>query len=335
MYRGLENAGMLVAGLALVCLVTASHARAEDAWQTLPDMPVGKWESGTVVLDGKLYFFGGYTQGVKSSKRCDVFDSTKPIDEAWSRIQDLPSAISHMNMVLDGRTVWFAGGFKDGYKGHTIAEVWSYDIDKDRYTAAPLLPQTRGGGGLALVGRKLHYMGGVKADRDTDAADHWVLDLSAWVKGSARWKNAAPMPAPRNQFSTVTFDGRIYAIGGQFHHDSGQFDQSRVDIYDPKTDSWSRGPELPKGHSHSEGGTFVSEGRIFLVGGHTTPAGGRKIIAADILALEQGGDWKLVGKLPMPLSSPAAAIIEGKFYVAGGSPNGGSVQAKMWVRPSP
>ena len=46
-----------------------------------------------------------------------------------------------MNAVLDGRTVWFAGGFKDGYRGHAIAEVWNYDIDEDRYTAAPLLPE--------------------------------------------------------------------------------------------------------------------------------------------------------------------------------------------------
>ena len=324
-----------VAVLALVFCAPLATVHAQDDWEKLPDMPVGKWESGTVVLDGKLYFFGGYTQGVKSSKRCDVFDPSKPNEEAWTRIQDLPSAITHMNMVLDGRTVWFAGGFKDGYKGHTIAEVWSYDVDKDRYTAAPLLPETRGGGGLALVGRSLHYMGGVKADRDTDADDHWVLDLGEWAKGSARWKNAAPMPAPRNQFSTVTLGGQIFAIGGQFHHDSGQHDQSRVDIYDPKTDSWSRAPELPKGHSHAEGGTFISGGRSFMVGGHTTPAGGRKIIDADILALTPGGEWKSVARLPMPLSSPAAAMIDGKLYVAGGSPNGGSVQAKMWVRKAP
>lgn len=315
-------------------LCVAATSRAQEQWRTLQDMPAGKWEAGTVVLDDKLYFFGGYTKGVKSSKRCDVFD---PKDNSWTRIQDLPSAITHMNMVLDGRTVRFAGGFKDGYKGHTIAEVWSYDIDKDRYTAAPLLPETRGGGGLALVDRKLHYMGGVKADRDTDAEDHWVLNLDkwakgSWAKGSARWESAAPLPAPRNQFSTITLDGKIYAIGGQFHHDSQQIDQARVDIYDPKTESWSRGPELPKGHSHSEGGTFVSGGRIYMVGGHTTPDGGRKQIDADILALTPGAEWEVVAKLPMPLSSPSAAIIGGKLYVAGGSPNGSSVQGKMWVR---
>ena len=312
-------------------LIIGGNALAQEQWRPIQDMPVGKWEAGTFVLDGKLCF-GGYTKGVKSSKRCDVFD---PKENSWARVQDLPSAITHMNMVLGGRTVWFAGGFKDGYKGHTIAEVWSYNIEKDRYTAAPLLPETRGGGGLALVDRKLHYMGGVKTDRDTDAGDHWVLDLDKWAKRAARWETAAPLPAPRNQFSTVTFAGKIYVIGGQFHHDSRQIDQARVDIYDPKTDSWSRGPQLPKGHSHSEGGTFVSGGRIYMVGGHKTPEGGRKQIDADILALTPGDTWEVVGKLPMPLSSPAAAIIDGKLYVVGGSPNGRSVQGKMWVRDAP
>lgn len=312
--------------------VSIAQSPLVDGWQKLPDMPVGKWEAGTVVLDDKLYFFGGYTAGVKSSKICNVFD---PKIGSWTPFQELPSAISHMNMVLDGRTVWFAGGFKDGYKGHCIAEVWNYDINKDRYTAAPLLPETRGGGGLALIARDLHYFGGVKADRDTDAPDHWVLDLDAWEKGSARWKDAAPMPDPRNQFSTVTYDGKIYAIGGQYHHDSGQLDQAQVDIYNPKTDSWSLGPSLPKGHSHSEGGTFVHDGRIYLVGGHTTPRGGRKSIEPNILALTPGGHWEVVAKLPMALSSPAAGIIDGKLYVAGGSPNGSRVIADMWVRAAP
>ena len=307
-------------------------ADAQDEWEKLPDMPVEKWEPGTVVLDDKLYLFGGYIEGVKSSKLSHVFD---PHANSWARIQDLPSAITHMNMVLDGRTIWFAGGYKDGYKGHTIAEVWSYDVDADRYTAAPLLPETRGGGGLALVERTLHYMGGVKADRDTDASDHWVLDLDAWERGTARWTNAAPMPEPRNQFSCVTFDGKIYVIGGQFHHDSEQLDQARVDIYDPGTDAWTSGPPLPKGHSHAEGGTFVHDGRIYMVGGHTTKLGETKQVDADILALSSGGQWERVATLPMPLSSPAAGIINGRLYVAGGSPGQSRVQADMWVRPAP
>ncbi len=331
--RGFRAVWLLAMIVALGFIMCPQIATAQDStWQKLPDMPVGKWEAGIVVRDDKLYFFAGYTLGVKSSKSSYIFD---PKDNSWTRIQDMPSAITHMNPVLDGRTVWFAGGYKDGYKGHTIAEVWNYDIDKDRYTAAPLLPETRGGGGLALVGRKLHFVSGIKADRDTDATDHWVLDLDEWANGSARWKNLAPIPVGRNQFSTVVFDGKIYAIGGQFHHDSAQLDQARVDIYDPKRDTWSSGPSLPKGHSHAEAGTFVSGGRIFMVGGHTTPEGGKKSIDTDILALAPGGQWEVVAELPMPLSSPAAAIIGGKLYVAGGASKGNKVQADMWVRDAP
>jgi N-acetylneuraminic acid mutarotase len=306
-----------------------------ESWQELPDMPVEKWEAATFVLDERLYVLGGYTKGVKTSRTAHFFD---PADGSWTRIQDLPSAVSHVNPVLDGRVVWYAGGFKDGYKDHIVAEVWNYDVDLDgpvekgRFTAAPLLPEKRGGGGLALFGRKLHYMSGLKEDRDTDAAEHWVMDLDEYAQGGGQWRaEAAPVPLPRNQFSTIQFDGKAYLIGGQFHHDSCQLDQAQVDIYDPATDSWSEGPPLPYGHSHSEGGTFVHQGKIYMVGGHFTPEDGRKRIDPDVLRLEPGGDWEVIGKLPVPLSSPAARIINGTFYVAGGSLDGGSVQPKMWA----
>ena len=158
-----------------------------------------------------------------------------------------------------------------------------------------------------------------------------VRDLDEWARGGAEWTAAAPMPEPRNQFSCVTFEGRIYAIGGQFHHDSEQLDQARVDVYDPATDTWTSGPPLPKGHSHAEGSTFVHDRRIYMAGGHTTAPGESKQVDPDILALSPGGDWEVIGKLPMPLSSPAAAIIDGRFYVAGGSPGRSAVQADMWV----
>ena len=236
---------------------------------------------------------------------------------------------------MTARTVWFAGGFKDGYKGHTIAEVWSYDLDLDRYTAAPLLPEPRAGGGLALVGRKLHYFGGLKADRDTDSGDHWVLDLDEWAAGSAAGRTPHPCPTRANQFSAVTIGKHIYAIGGQYNHDSQQLDQARVDIYDAETDSWSRGPDLPKGHSHGEAGTFVHEGRIVMVGGHTTPAGGTKSIDPDILVLEPGGEWELLGRLPMPPVIARRRDHRRPLYAAGGSPTGRGAQSKMWVADLP
>ena len=253
-----------------------AQTQPSGSWKNLPDMPAPRWEAGTVVLDNKLYVFGGYTRGTKSSKRADVFD---PADTRWKQLADLPSAITHVNAVLDGRSVWLAGGFKDGYKGHAIAEVWKYDVDRNAYVEGPSLPEPRAGGGLALVGRRLHYVGGLKPDRLTDAADHWVLDLNAVAEGSGAWK---------------------------------------------------RGADLPRPHSHAEGSTFVHNGRVFMMGGMTRE-GKRRRIDEAIWALWPGGEWKVLGKLPRPLSSRAAAIIGERLFVAGGSLNGADPQPGMWV----
>jgi hypothetical protein len=133
----------------------ASHS----SWKRLPDMAVPRWEEGSVVFENKLYVFGGYKMLTKACRRVDAFD---PKDDSWTKLKDLPNAITHINMVLDGRSVWFAGGFKDGYKGYAISEVWRYDIDKNTYTFGPSLPEPLGSGGLAIIGRKFHYIGGLK-----------------------------------------------------------------------------------------------------------------------------------------------------------------------------
>ena len=310
----------------LMALALVAICAAQGPWEPLPDMPVARWEAGTVVIDNELYLFGGYLPGPKSVKRADVYN---PAKNSWRVLAELPSAITHMNAVRDGRSVWLAGGFKDGYPGKAIDEVWRYDVDKDEYVAGPSLPEPRAGGGLALVGRRLHYIGGLMADREANSADHWVLDLES----GSEWVDAAPMPAPRNQFSTLTIDGKIYLIAGQYHHDSGQADQPRVDVYHSHTDSWSAGPALPAPHSHAEGSTFIYRGRVLMMGGMTRTLAKRHI--EDVIWALEDGEWSEIGRLPKPLSSPSAAIIGGKLILAGGSLNGRDPQPGMWVRWAP
>ncbi len=325
-----RSLAMFVGAMAMPLLLSgAPPAPAQESWQRLAEMPQARFETAAALVGDTLYLFGGYSEGVKASNRVETFDLAK---NAWRRLRDMPSALTHLNAVLDGKSVWLAGGFKDGYPGKTIDEVWHYDTVSDTFAAGPSLPQPRAGGGLVLVGRRLHYFGGLETDRDTDSADHWVLDLEA-SGDSGKWQSAAPMPAPRNQFATVVFSGRIFAIGGQFHHDSTSgkpaLDQPRVDIYDPATDSWSVGPELPVPHSHAEGSTFVHDGAIYLIGGRSV----RPSVAA-IWVLRDGA-WKSLGELPQATLAPAARVIGGRLVVAGGAPTGVSPHAEVWARALP
>jgi CubicO group peptidase (beta-lactamase class C family) len=308
-------------------ILDSAGAKAPGGWEPLAPMLGERFEHGVAALGGTLYVFGGYARGVKTSRHVQAFDVA---GNRWRRLKDMPSTITHVNTAVDGRSVWIAGGFKDGYPGKAVDEVWRYDVDKDTFVAAPPLPAPRAGGGLALVGRRLHYFGGLKADRDTDSSDHWVLDLSA-AGGPTKWTTAAAMPAPRNQFGTVVHKGKIWAIGGQFRHDSRNgkpaLDQTRVDLYDPKADSWSPGPALPIPHSHSENSTFVHEGRIIVLGGRSVNR-----VLADIWAFSRDGKWSRIGKLPVPLIGPAARVVVGRLVVAGGAPGGFDPLSAVWAR---
>lgn len=330
-WRRVKILAAVVTLVAIGLLIATAEEASHGPWKKLPDMAVPRWEAGSAVLDGKLYVFGGYKMPTRACKRVDVFD---PTANNWRKLADLPSAVTHMNLVLDGRRIWFAGGFKDGYKGHAISEVWRYEVDKNTFVAGPSLPEPRASGGLAIVGRMLHYIGGLKADRDTCSDKHWVLDLEALEKGDAKWREAKPMPKGRCHFGVATLNGKIYVLGGMHHHDSRQIDLPLVDIYDPRTDSWSREPELPTGHTHAEGSTFVHDGRIVFLGG-MAQVGRKRWIDNKTTVLSPEGKWEHVGELPRPLSAAAAGIVDGKLYLAGGSPNGATPQPGVWVRRAP
>jgi N-acetylneuraminic acid mutarotase len=274
------------------------------------------------LVDNTFYVFGGYDEEGRTSKHVEAFDLA---NNEWRRLRDMPSAVTHVNTVVDGRSVWIAGGYKDGPPGRAIDEVWKYDVDKNTFKAGPSLLGVRAGGGLALVDRSLHYFGGL-IDRDNDSNDHWVLDLDA-TGSAAKWKNAAAMPKERNQFGTVTYQGKIYAIGGQFGHDRRGVDQKRVDIYDPETDSWNSGPEMLVSRSNAENSTFLDKGRIFVIGGRSVDG-----IEDTIWVLSAAGTWSQLGKLPIPLIGPAARIIDSRLVVAGGSPRGSDSLANVWAQ---
>ena len=53
---------------AIATLGTPSIVAGELAWRELPEMPVGKWEAATALIEGKLFLFGGYARGVRSSR---------------------------------------------------------------------------------------------------------------------------------------------------------------------------------------------------------------------------------------------------------------------------
>ncbi len=331
-FIGLALGGLLFRRRMAVADVASSTPAAWPAlaWRAGLPSPFARVEAPCTVVDSKLYLFGGFTDDLGASNQLDVYD---PANNSWTRKQEMPARLTHLNAAKDGGTIWLAGGFKGKHPGPVTNEVWKYDIALDSWKAGPPLPEARAGGGLELLDRRLHYFGGFKADRDTNGSDHWSLALD----GGSSWQRESDLPEPRGHVTAAVLDGRIYALGGTHGHDKTQIDLDACHRFAPAGKRWTKIASLPDGRSHFESSTMIHRGRILIIGGrcnHSKPPRG---VMDDMLEYNPTADaWRVVARIPQHLLAPSAAIIGSQIVVvAGGLNNPRPLTAATWVAPLP
>ena len=330
-------------------------------FQLRASSPIARFESGVAVVRNKMFVIGGHLEpDLIATKSTLAYD---PKNDLWTSCQDAPVAISHVTAaVVDDRYIWLVGGFVGQHPGYGIALSYRYDVDDDCWESGPPLPQVRASGCLALVGRYLHYCGGVGGNRHTNFDDHWILN----VDNPTQWEPQAPIPFGRTHAATSVIEDYIYAIGGHFGHDipghpgiiSPNPDLDYVHRFDPKADRWEEVAPLPRRRSHCEPGTFVYEGKIICIGGRNNSPNARsryeknllayyfrraigkmkRILESDssayqpwlddVIAYDPKRDlWLDIGRLPQTLYAPAASIVERDIIVTNGGEQG-------WQNPS-
>ena len=158
-------------------------------WLEVADAPLVRFEGQSAVVGGKLYVFGGYTDGsvIPKSLEADVYD---PVANTWERLPDMPRPITHAGISAHGADIYFAGGVvgsddpdADQRKISATTEVWRFDTESGEWSSMPPLPEPRGAGALALLDDTLHFFGGTGEDRFQEIGDHWALPLD----GSDAW----------------------------------------------------------------------------------------------------------------------------------------------------
>jgi N-acetylneuraminic acid mutarotase len=299
-------------------------------WKKVAPSPFARVESPTTVVRGRVFLFGGFTNSLNASSQLDVYDLAT---DSWTRRNDMPMQLTHLNPAMEGSTIWFAGGFKGKHPGPVTAEVWKYDVTSDTWTAGPPLPEPRAGGGLAVVGHHLHYFGGFKSDRQTDAGDHWSLPLD----GSSEWQRESDLPDPRGHVSTTVLDGKLYALGGTHGHDKTQNDVNSCQCYDPATKQWTAIASLPDGRSHFESSTIIHHERILIIGGRCNQSQPPRNVVGDMLEFDpKANTWRIVGELPVKVMAPSAALIAGRLVITGGGLNNPRpLTTDTWIAPLP
>jgi N-acetylneuraminic acid mutarotase len=267
-------------------------------------------------IDGELYLFGGFVdENLETTQKVHSYDARS---DRWQAHRDLPfEGLTHANGVVDGEQVWIVGGFVGAGARAATADVHMYDSRDDRWEKGPALPQAVGGGALARVGRRLHYVGGYLTAYQNGAEDaQWILDLD----GGTEWVPGAPVPVARGHAGVAVVDEKIYIIGGTTTHEPAR-DCDLLHRYDPRTDTWEQLASLPSPRSHFEPGTFVHDGRVFIIGGQDYMSGHlSEPQMPDVSVYDPESDswWHQPG-LPVALRAPVARILGDNLVVTTGS----------------
>src|SRR5438034_1268155 len=181
-----------------------------------------------------------------------------------------------------------------------------------RLPVSPWPPPPRGASGAGVVNGKLVVVGGWGVGRRLVGA------TTIYDPATDRWRDAAPIPTPRDHLTAAVAGGLVYAIGGRPLSPDRNYDVAEA--YDPAADRWTKRSAMPS----RRGGlaAAVLDGVIHVIGGET-----RGSVFANHEVYDPATDrWITAPALPVARHGLAAAAVGGKLYVIGGGPRAGFSQ---------
>lgn len=167
-------------------------------------------------------------------------------------------------------------------------------------------PSARHENGFVAVGERLYLIGG-RGERPLDIFDP-VTGL---------WSQGAKPPFEIHHMQAIAYDEKLYVLGAM----TGGFPEepplANILIYDPATDAWSEGPEIPEDRRRGGSGVVLHEGLIYMVGGNTRGHMSGYVPWVDVFDPETGR-WTELPDAPHSRDHFHAAVIDGRLYAAGG-----------------
>jgi N-acetylneuraminic acid mutarotase len=104
---------------------------ATDTWTIKADMPNYR-RTSSVVVDGRIYLFGGGTADMIHYGACPYVYQYDPTTDTWTGLDDMPFVrMGHGAAVVDGK-VYLIGGTETPHPNWPVLqEVWEFDLDAE------------------------------------------------------------------------------------------------------------------------------------------------------------------------------------------------------------
>jgi N-acetylneuraminic acid mutarotase len=280
-----------------------SPAAGQGAWESAARLDASRAGLSVVVYDGRIYAAGG--SGLTDPR--DEFESYDRELDRWFPETPLPRGLERFGMAMINDRIYVAGGYARGEDGVApSAGVWSWSFAGNIWQSEAAMPAAKADMALLTVGTSLYAFGGL-----TDDGSAFVFDPE-----ERSWETLdVPGGVTRRGMSAAVVNGLIYLAGGRLESETS----ARLDIFDPVSGAWSRGPDMPAPRSGAA--VAVLDGRIHLLGGRG--ADGRETLQTHISWRPGDDAWRDETALPAPRTGGGATVLDGEIYLIGGGAGGG------------
>jgi Kelch motif len=284
----------------------AAQGVPEGPWTRAAPMPMARSELAAAALDGRIYVAGGIAQWGTTA----AFQAYDPATDHWEELPPLPEAVHHLAAAATNERIYITGGYTNLLFSEITDRAWAYHPGARRWAQITDLPAPRAAHGMAAIEGKLYVVGGVGPASE---------DFSIYDPATERWEAArAALPTQREHLAVTVLDGKLHAIGGR-RGDRGNL--AALEIYDPATGTWTRGPDLPTARSGLTAG--VLEGHVHVTGGESLSLG--RTFGEHEAYDPMMDRWTALAGLPTPRHGLASAVVGGRWYVIGGGARAGAM----------
>ena len=251
-------------------------------WQTLSKPPFEMHHFQPIVLNEKIYIIGAMTGKYPHETPVSHIWIFDPKINKWQKGAEIPenrrrggSGVS----VYKGN-IYISGGIQNGHWDGTVAWFDEYNPSTQTWRVLPNMPNARDHFQSAIIDGKYYAAGGrITSTKTGNVFDLVVNEVDIYDFETNTWTSSQkPLPTGRAGNTTIAHNGQLWVIGGE----SGKQGEAHneLEIYSPKTESWSAGPPLIRGR-HGTGAVLV-DGHIW-----TATGSGRRGGQPELLSIER------------------------------------------------
>lgn len=167
-------------------------------------------------------------------------------------------------------------------------------------------PVARHEAGFIAVQEKAYLLGGRR-----------VNPVSIFDPATNTWTQGAESPIEIHHFQPVVYEDEIWVVGAMTGRFPNETPVDTILIYNPATDAWRMGPEIPEARARGGAGASVFEGKIYLSAGITRGHMGGFVPWHDVYD-PKTDEWTQLPDAPHARDHFQSAVLDGKLYLAGG-----------------